>query len=123
MGFIVFNKDTKGYLKKHSTSYRYFRQYVSYDIQKELKEKSVLQPARENTKAYDEYWTKVHKEVSKRIFSAIPEDAREYATRAGALSSVGFHGRKLGNKMRLPDNLEIHGIDVKVTMIYKGEKT
>lgn len=126
MGFIVYNKDTKGYLKKHSGSYRRFRRYVSYDIQKELKEKSVLRPFRTDTKAYDEYWSAVHKEVSKRIFSAIPETARDYLTKGGALNSVGFHGRKLGEKMRLPDNLEIYEIRVKITKIYtihRGEKS
>ena len=120
MGFIVYNKDMKGYLKKHSGAYRRYRRYISYDIQKELKEKSVLQPSREDTKAYDEYWGAVYKEVSKRIFSATPEDAREYLTRGGAVNSVGIHSRKLGERMRLPDNLEIHEISVKVTKIYKG---
>ena len=118
MGFIVYNKDTDRYLKKHSGSYRRFRWHVSYDIQKELKEKSVLRPARTDTKAYDKYWSTIHKEVSKRVFSATPEDARDYLTKGGALNSVGFHGRKLGERMRLPDNLEIYEIKVKITKIY-----
>jgi len=123
VGFIVYNKDTDGYLKKHSGSYTRLRWDNKYDIQMELKEKSVLQPAWGDTKAYEEHWSIVHKEVSKRIFSAAPEDAREYLTRGGAINSVGIHGGRLGDRVRLPDNLEIRRIGVKVTIIYEGEKT
>ena len=123
MGFIVYNKDMKGYLKKHGGAYRRRRQHISYDIQKELEENGIYRPPMVLLISYDKYWDIVHKEVSKRIFSATPENAREYLTRGGAINSVGIHGNRLGDKVRLPDNLEIREIGVKIVIVYKGEKS
>ena len=122
MGFIVYNKDTKKYLKKHSGSYRRLRWHTSYDIQKELGKKPGSPSALVGREEYDKYWGTIHEEVSKRIFSAPPVDAREYLTRGGAVNSVGFYG-KGGERMRLPDNLEIREIGVKIVIVYEGEKS
>ena len=115
MPVIVFNKRTDKYLKRHSGSYRHKwrRMHYSGNTQEEINKKFGHSPLwREDREAYNKYHAKVNAFLKDMICDAAPEDARVYATKGSAISSVGAFDRdKIGSRTYiLPDYLEIHEI-------------
>jgi len=115
MPVIVFNKRTNKYLQRHSGSYRRRCSRLQYknEVRKEIKEKFGSAISwREDEEKYNKYWSKVNNFLGDMMCDAAPEDARVYATKGSATSSVGVFNRdEIGSRTYvLPDHFEIHEI-------------
>ena len=116
MPVIVFNKRTGKYLKRHSGSFSHVVSMVKYKSKyKEMINKifgTAPRWGRNNSEEYYKYHKKVRQFSEDQVFNAEPGDARVYATKGSATSSVGVFNRdKIGSRTYiLPDYLEIHEI-------------
>lgn len=114
MSVIVFNKRTGKYLRRHSGSYRDKWDMLRYkkNISEEIKKRFGGAPEWSgNREAYYKYHVEVNRFLKDMICDAEPEDARVYASRGSALTSVGVLDRNRKDRVyKLPDYLEIHEI-------------
>ena len=114
MSVIVFNKRTGKYLRKHSGSYRNKWIMLRYrdEIGKKIEEEIGPGPSwHEDRDGFNKHQSKVDELLKDSIFDTAPEDARVYATKSSAISSVGAWGKGSDHsKCHLPDHLKIHEI-------------
>lgn len=125
MPVIVFNKRTGKYLRRHSGSFRYTWRMLQY--KKGYKEEIIKRfgncPSwkrddEENARIREERGTKIAAFLKDTLCDAEPGDARVYATKRSALTSVGrrttwvaTENRDKSEKVYEPlDHLEIHEI-------------
>lgn len=117
MSVIVYNKNTGKYLRRRSGSYNDQRWTAHWKIQQTIESKQ-----NKETMSKDAYNEWLWAEVDKILFSANPEDARVYASKGSALTSVGTYHR-LGAKMTWPDRLEAHEIEKVYVCVIKPDGT
>ena len=115
MPFIVFNKRTGKYLKRHSGSYRDLRWRAAFQgkIYNEVSKEMGPPPPFEQKEDRAQYDREFNSIAEKLMFSADPGDARVYANEGSAMSSVGVLNRGPAyrkQKYKLPDHLELHEI-------------
>lgn len=131
MPVIVFNKKTGKYLKRHSGSYTSLNRNAYYRAQEDLGIKiqplwkSVIDEAARNKQIAE-----VLSAAELKVFSAAPEDARVYASKSSALTSVGKSVKsETSNKLRpmwkrvLPDHLELHEIKEAYVCVVRPDGT
>ena len=135
MSFIVYNKNTGKYLKKHSGSYRALKRNECYKdyIKKEFgPEPSWWVPLNTPGRTlYEDYWNKVSAFILDRICQAEPGDARQYATEGLAIASIGERTDWTARECRrdnkpvyiLPDYFELHEVAQTFVVVKKPDNT
>jgi hypothetical protein len=112
MSIVVYNKDTGKYLNQHSGSYnRYITVRLRYSTK--VRNHKFRNPKPENmyvdSPERDAYRKEYKAFIDKLAFASYAGNSRRYHSKSSAITSVGNYS-KCG--MQLPDNLELHEIEV-----------